>query len=892
MLVERDDSRLVESRPFGRPIRILHLVSTFAVKTDTKWLVQIARHTDRRDFDLHAACFYDGGPIRDELERLGVVTHDLDCPSERDPRAVLRVRRLIRRLNCDIVHTHLLRADLLGGLAARWAGVPQIVSTVYAIGAFCREKRRRTDRLLDAVCARLPTHAIAVSEAVRRDCVRRLGMDARRITVLHTGIDPSAETGFGRTDPGAATAAMTGTGTETASAMGRDVGTTAAAMQAETGRRDGAATGMAMEARAQALRASWSVPAGRPLVLTIARLSYEKGVDVLIDAAAELHEKLGDVRFVVVGDGSDRSALTERIRRHGLEGVVRLAGFVADVWPAIAAADVVCLPSKSEGMPNVLLEAMSAGKPIVASAVGGIPEAVESGRNGLLVPPNSPHDLAAGIARLVGDAAMARRVGEAARATIEQRFLAKDVVRRYEQLYRRLAAGGRRLPSAGATPPNQVGKQPSHVEKQTNQVERRSNQVEKQPDQAERQPSHVEVQPSTSAPSTAVATTAATTRTEAAKAATTTATTSTAATSTAATSTAATTAATTSTAATSTAAKSTALRSTAAKSGAVPSAPSWNSFGPLPPAKSRPAGTASSRDATSKAVPAASTGDLLEPPPAVEVLGLPIRPLRVRGLIDLLARRARAGLRTTACYANAHTVNLACRDPAFRDLLRRSDVLYADGASVVWASRWATRRLPERMTAADYFGDFAACCAEDGLSLFLLGGRPGVAEKAAGRLQAAVRGLRIVGTQHGYFSPAESNRIVETINAASPDVLAVGLSSPRQERWLADYGGSLRVPVRWCVGALFDYWAGVEQRGPAWLCRMGGEWLFRLWVDPAGKWQRYLIGNPLFVLNTIRWCLGMCRGVRHPRRRASIPAMEPAAAAPPEGEGEEHDASG
>jgi len=786
VLVERDDSRLAERRPFGRPIRVLHLVSTFAVKTDTKWLVQIARHTDRRDFVLHAACFYDGGPIRDELERLGVATHNLDCPSERDPRAILRVRRLIRRLDCDIVHTHLLRADLLGGLAARWAGVPQIVSTVYAIGAFRREKRRRTDRLLDAVCARLPTHVIVVSEAVRRDCVQRLGVDARRITVLHTGIDPPAETRLGQTDLGSAKAATTGTAT--ASAMGISGGsapatilgaatgaTVATAIGAETGRGIGAGTGVAMETMAQALRASWGVPPACPLILTIARLSYEKGVDDLIDAAAELHERLGDVRFVVVGDGPDRSALTERVQRHGLNGVVRLAGFVADVWPAIAAADVVCLPSKSEGMPNVLLEAMSAGKPIVASAVGGIPEAVASGRNGLLVPPNSPHDLAAGIARLVGDAALARRVGEAARATIEQRFLAKDVVQRYEQLYRRLAACGGRLRSA---------------------------------DDAAL-PSVARVQSSTPAPSTAVTSRAA----------------------------------------------------------------------PPPVAESR-------------AVPSTTSRNLLEPPPAVEVLGLPIRPLRVRGLIDLLARRARAGLRTTACYANAHTVNLACRDAAFRTLLRRSDVLYADGASVVWASRWATRRLPERMTAADYFGDFAARCAEDGLSLFLLGGRPGVAEKAAGRLQAATRGLRIVGTQHGYFSPAESDRIVEAINAASPDVLAVGLSSPRQERWLADYGGSLRVPVRWCVGALFDYWAGVEQRGPAWLCRMGGEWLFRLWADPAGKWRRYLIGNPLFVLNTIRWCLGMHRGVRHPRRRASIPAMEPAAAAPPEGQGEEHDASG
>jgi len=258
----------------------------------------------------------------------------------------------------------------------------------------------------------------------------------------------------------------------------------------------------------------------------------------------------------------------------------------------------------------------------------------------------------------------------------------------------------------------------------------------------------------------------------------------------------------------------------------------------------------------------------LELPRPVDVLGLPIRPLRTDELIELLIGRARGGAATTVCYANAHTANLAWRDRRFRDALSGCDLLYADGASLVWASRWSERRLPERMTAADYFERFAKRCEEEGLSLYLLGGRPGVAEAAAARLRAAMPTLKVVGTHHGFFGQAESAGIVEEINRARPHVLAVGLSSPRQEYWLTENREALKVPVRWCVGALYDYLAGLERRAPAWLCRMGGEWLFRLLVDPVGKWRRYVIGNPLFVWHTLYW--RMTRREGSPRCDVSV----------------------
>lgn len=377
-----------EAMPSTRlPCHIAHFVSTFAIKSDTKWLLQLARYMDRDAFRLTAVCFYDGGPVQEQLEALGVRTYNLNTPNERDPRAFLRARKLIDELRPDIVHTHLLRADLIGGAAARWAGVPVIVSTVYALGQFRREKRRRSDRLLDAACSRLATHTIAVSQAVADDLVGRLRVDPKNISVIHTGIESPPEV-----DP----------------------------------------------TTAKEVRRAWGVGDGAPVVLTVARLSYEKGLDAFLDVAAVLHRVHSCLRFVVVGEGKDRARLSARIERLGLRGVVNLAGFVPDVWPALAAADVVCIPSKSEGMPNVLLEAMAMGKPVVVTRVGGIPEAVESGVNGLMVEPERPGEIAKAILRVLGDSTLRARLGSAARRTVCDRFDAADMNARYEALYRRL----------------------------------------------------------------------------------------------------------------------------------------------------------------------------------------------------------------------------------------------------------------------------------------------------------------------------------------------------------------------------------------------------------------------------------------------------------------------
>lgn len=249
---------------------------------------------------------------------------------------------------------------------------------------------------------------------------------------------------------------------------------------------------------------------------------------------------------------------------------------------------------------------------------------------------------------------------------------------------------------------------------------------------------------------------------------------------------------------------------------------------------------------------AAALGERAELPAAVDLLGFAVRPLRMSELVGVLVERAAARRATNVAYLNAHTVNLAADDSAYADALRHTDLLYADGVSVVWASRWLGRGLPERMTSADYFPLFAERCAERGLSLYLLGGEPGVASRASLALRRRSPRLVVAGTRDGYFADWDSERVIADINAAKPDVLVLGLGSPRQELWLARHADALRVPVRWCVGALLDYLAGVESRAPAWLRAAGCEWLYRLLADPVGKWRRYILGNPRFVWQVLR----------------------------------------
>ena len=200
-------------------------------------------------------------------------------------------------------------------------------------------------------------------------------------------------------------------------------------------------------------------------------------------------------------------------------------------------------------------------------------------------------------------------------------------------------------------------------------------------------------------------------------------------------------------------------------------------------------------------------------------------------------------------YVNAHVLNESREDPALRGALVDADLVYCDGYGVRLAAKALSTDIPHRMTGADWIWDLAARCEQRDASVYLLGGDPGVAAQAGQRLRRAHPGLRVVGTHHGYFDigSGHDERVIEDVNACRPDIVLVGMGTPKQEIWAQRTVQRLDCSVLWGVGALFDFVSGRVPRAPASLSDNGLEWIFRLAIEPQRMWRRYLVGNPVFL---------------------------------------------
>jgi N-acetylglucosaminyldiphosphoundecaprenol N-acetyl-beta-D-mannosaminyltransferase len=244
----------------------------------------------------------------------------------------------------------------------------------------------------------------------------------------------------------------------------------------------------------------------------------------------------------------------------------------------------------------------------------------------------------------------------------------------------------------------------------------------------------------------------------------------------------------------------------------------------------------------------------------VNVLGVGVDPLTIEELHAEIGRLVRGRGRGLVLNANVHCLNLCYEDPGLRNFLNRAEVVFCDGAGVMLAARILGRRIPERITYADWAWRLAAFAESEGFSLYVLGARPSVAEEAARRLEGRHPSLRIAGAHHGHFDHSagspENEAVVGGINAARPDILLVGLGMPLQEYWLMENRHRLDVGAVLTGGAVFDYVSGRLRRGPRLLTESGLEWLARLAIEPRRLWRRYLIGNPLFVLRVLRQRLG------------------------------------
>jgi bacterial polymer biosynthesis proteins, WecB/TagA/CpsF family len=205
-------------------------------------------------------------------------------------------------------------------------------------------------------------------------------------------------------------------------------------------------------------------------------------------------------------------------------------------------------------------------------------------------------------------------------------------------------------------------------------------------------------------------------------------------------------------------------------------------------------------------------------------------------------RLAAAGSPVQHCSVNASKIVLLQKDDRLRRIVSSCPLVNADGQSVVWAARLLGLYIPERVTGIDLFISLLGVAEERGYGVYFLGATRDVVETTARRACLDHPGLRVTGWHDGYWDSA-SEDVAAVVLEARPDILFVGMPSPRKEYWLADNLERMGVPFSMGVGGTFDVYAGKLRRAPRWMQRAGLEWLFRFAQEPRRMWRRYLLGN-------------------------------------------------
>ncbi len=195
---------------------------------------------------------------------------------------------------------------------------------------------------------------------------------------------------------------------------------------------------------------------------------------------------------------------------------------------------------------------------------------------------------------------------------------------------------------------------------------------------------------------------------------------------------------------------------------------------------------------------------------------------------------------------NAEMIMMANRDPQLAKVLNHADLVVPDGAGVVWAARYNGHNMPERVAGYDLVQNLLKKAATKKYRIYMLGGAPGIVEKAKSAAERRYSGVEIVGTHNGFFSKDDELEIINHIKACKPDILLVALGVPRQEKWIAEFAEQIEVPVAIGVGGTFDVMSGTVRRAPLWMQNAKLEWMYRLLSDPkrAGR----MLALPRFVM--------------------------------------------
>ncbi len=376
-------------------LTILYMIGTLDRGGTEGQLMELATRLDARRFRPVVCSLSSGGPHAETLSAAGIPVRVIGFRGLKRgiwnplslPKIVKEFGELVRFVRLQrpaIVHSFLFWAYILGTYAARAAGVPTIISSRRGLGHFKAKKPHYL--LLERLANRWTNLLVANSEAVKQDVITQEGVAAAKIRVVYNGID--ADRYMQPHDPN--------------------------------------------------LRRELGLPIGVPVVGVVANFIHYKGHRVFLDACCRLRAARPDARFLLIGDGPCRAELERRTIELKLGEAVRFLGSREDIPELLAQINIAALPSMEEGFPNAVLEAMAAGIPVVASRVGGVPEAIVDGSTGFLVTPGEPEELAGSILALLNDPARAEAMGRAGRRRVVERFGITRMVEETQAIYEEL----------------------------------------------------------------------------------------------------------------------------------------------------------------------------------------------------------------------------------------------------------------------------------------------------------------------------------------------------------------------------------------------------------------------------------------------------------------------
>jgi len=359
---------------------VLHIVEELRIGGLEKIIYDLATKMNTEKYTVTVWCIARGGEIAEELIRAGIDVRILGINSYYNPFNIIRMAKFIGKHNPDILHSHTYFSNTIGRIAGRLANVPVIITHVHNTYFNYSIKNLLIERVLSFFTDKI----ICCSKAVRDFVLKHEKIKIQKTVVIHNGINlRKFHEGF----------------------------------------------------NGVSLRKSFKISDDAPVIITVASLTEKKGHKFLLKAITSIKKRYRNIKVLIVGDGPLEHELKKIARDYNLRNSVIFAGQRNDIPELLKISDIFVLPSLQEGFPLAVIEAMSTGLPVVATSVGGVPEVIEHGETGLLIPLGNPEALSDAIMILLKDEKIGKEIGRQGQKVISENFVSDKMVAEIDQLY-------------------------------------------------------------------------------------------------------------------------------------------------------------------------------------------------------------------------------------------------------------------------------------------------------------------------------------------------------------------------------------------------------------------------------------------------------------------------